>query len=319
MDLSNIKATALLKSNQATFLINKHSPELLLGAGIVGVITSTVLACRATLKAEEVLTKAKSDWKIIEGALDLSKSPAVDYSEEDYLKDRTLVTFQFLVNMAQLYGPSILIGSLSIAMLISGNRILSKRNAGLISAYKLIDEAFKSYRRRVHDELGEDVDTYFRYRKRYDGNMKVVGEKAKGKKINFDEVETADLPGEIHDRDTLGMPSPYAMFFDNSSNQWRNDNSLNEFFLRAQQTYANDMLNARGHVFLNEVYDMIGIPRTKSGAVVGWVKDHVEGDGYIDFDMFNPFNSTNRDFINGYQRESLLLDFNVDGVIFDLI
>lgn len=317
MDLSNIKATALLKTNQVTFLVNKHSPELLLGAGIVGVIASTVLACRATLKAEDVLKQAKNTWEVIE---EVNSLEGVEYSQEDYTKDRALATVQFLLAMAQLYGPAIVLGTISVGMLVGSNRILSKRNAAIVGAYKAVDKAFKAYRVRVREELGEEVDDYFRFRKRYDGDMKVVAGKAKAKAVKFDEIDAADLPGEIYDEDTLGMPSPYAVFFDDSSPQWRNDNTLNEFFLKAQQSYANDMLQARGHIFLNEVYDMVGAPRTKEGAVVGWVKDHADGgDGFIDFDMFNPFNSDNRDFINRYKQDALLLDFNVDGVIYDLI
>ena len=61
---------------------------------------------------------------------------------------------------------------------------------------------------------------------------------------------------------------------------------------------------------------MLGIPRSQAGAVVGWVLG--EGDDYIDFGMFDGNNMATRDFVNGYER-SILLDFNVDGVIYDLI
>jgi hypothetical protein len=86
-------------------------------------------------------------------------------------------------------------------------------------------------------------------------------------------------------------------------------------FIRSQQNYANDLLNARGHVFLNEVYDMLGIERTSAGAVVGWVRGN--GDNEIDFGVLNDLHSGQR-FINGDER-SVLLDFNVDGVVYDLI
>jgi hypothetical protein len=85
-------------------------------------------------------------------------------------------------------------------------------------------------------------------------------------------------------------------------------------FLQCQQNYFNQQLKARGHVFLNEIYDAIGLERSKAGTIVGWVTDG-NGDGYIDFGMFE---DASRRFINGIEP-SILLDFNVDGVIYDLI
>ena len=62
---------------------------------------------------------------------------------------------------------------------------------------------------------------------------------------------------------------------------------------------------------------MLGIPRTKAGQVVGWIfdKDNPIGDNYVDFGLLN---TQNEDFVNGYKR-SVLLDFNVDGMILDRI
>jgi len=140
----------------------------------------------------------------------------------------------------------------------------------------------------------------------------------KKKPIKFEEEDNIDLPGEIHDGDELmGMPSQYAVFFDSDSPQWRTDNTFNEFFLKAQQNYANQKLEAQGHVFLNEVYDMLGVERTKEGAIVGWVKDH--GDNFVDFDIYNPFNAPHGEIEPGPSTTSMMLDFNVDGIIFDLI
>ena len=91
---------------------------------------------------------------------------------------------------------------------------------------------------------------------------------------------------------------------------------MNLFFLKAQQTNANVQLTVRGHVFLNEVYDMLGLPRTAAGAIVGWVRGN--GDDVIDFGIWDN-NDINSDFVNGYNRSKILLDFNVDGVIYDII
>jgi hypothetical protein len=87
--------------------------------------------------------------------------------------------------------------------------------------------------------------------------------------------------------------------------------------LRGQQQYANDLLHARGYVFLNDVYDMLGIDRTKEGQIVGWVynKNNEVGDNFVDFGILE----TNRETEDGSYEPAILLDFNVDGNILDLI
>ena len=65
---------------------------------------------------------------------------------------------------------------------------------------------------------------------------------------------------------------------------------------------------------------MLGIPRTQAGQIVGWIYDekHPIGDNKVDFGIYNTYNEANRNFVNGYER-TILLDFNVDGNILDMI
>jgi hypothetical protein len=293
--------------------VKKHSPELLLAGGIVGVIGGTVLACRATLKAPAIINEAKSMMNAIDVIVIAEPK---EHPEREVQRAKLIVTAQSGLSLTRLYAPAIVVLGVSIGMLVGSNRILSRRNIALIGAYKAVDEAFKRYRGRVREELGDDVDTYFRYKKPRKNGIQILDDKKKP--IKFDEEDNIDLPGELIDGDErMGMPSPYAIFFDPESPQWRTDNTFNEFFLRAQQNYANQTLQARGHVFLNEIYDMLGVERTKEGAVVGWVKDH--GDNFVDFDIYNPFNAPHGEIEPGPSTKQLMLDFNVDGVIFDII
>lgn len=108
--------------------------------------------------------------------------------------------------------------------------------------------------------------------------------------------------------------SPYARFFDEASANWVKDPEINHIFVQCQQNFANNLLIARGHLFLNEVYDMLGIDRSSAGQVVGWVISG-DGDNFVDFGMFEAHSAR---FVNGYER-SILLDFNVDGVVVDKI
>ena len=312
------KEALLIKTARAQLLVKKHSPELLLAGGIVGVVGGTVLACKATLKAPAIISEAKSMLNAIDLIANAENAEAEEetHSEQEVQKAKLITTLRSGFELGRLYAPAIVVLGVSIGMLVGSNRILSRRNAALIGAYKIVDEAFKRYRGRVRDELGDDVDTYFRYKKPRKGGIQILDDKKKS--IKFDEEDNIDLPGELTDDGHLmGIPSMYAVFFDDDSPQWRTDNTFNEFFLKAQQNYANQKLQTTGHVFLNEIYDMLGVERTKEGAVVGWVKDH--GDNFVDFDIYNPFNAPHGEIEPGPSTTSMLLDFNVDGIIFDII
>ena len=314
------KEALLIKTARVQLLVKKHSPELLLFGGIVGVVGGTVLACRATLKAPAIINEAKAMVKAIDVIAEAEKG---QHPEQEVQKAKLIVTLQSGFELGRLYTPSMIVLGVSIGMLVGSNRILSRRNVALVGAYKAVDEAFKRYRGRVRDELGDDVDMYLRYKKPRKGGIQVLDDKKK--LIKFDEEDNIDLSGELLDEDQLtsselqkmGMPSQYAVFFDTDSPQWRTDTIYNEFFLKAQQNYANQLLQTRGHVFLNEIYDGLGIERSKEGAVVGWVKDH--GDNFVDFDIYNPFNAPSGEIKPGPSTKQMLLDFNVDGVIYDLI
>lgn len=311
-NLDTIKANAVSKASRGMLVLRKNSPEIYLVGGIIGVVGAGALACYATWKAKDII----EDTKMIVGVLEVEGEKALPKemdtdgnSVEDIQK---MIVIDAGVQLAKLYLPVVVVGGLSIAMLVQSRNILSRRNAGLVAAYKTLDEAYKKYRKRVQEEFGDDVDNYIRRKQRLDKEMKVVD--SEGKEVDFDEA--LDLTPEEQDMLDFGV-SQYAKFFDASSPQWRHDNDNNIYFLRAQQTNANVLLTVNGHLFLNEVYKMLGLPETKAGCVVGWVKGN--GDDVVDFGIFNAKNDYNADFVNGYNREHILLDFNVDGWIWDLI
>lgn len=136
-------------------------------------------------------------------------------------------------------------------------------------------------------------------------------------KIDGVEVSRQETEYEVtEDKKSVGV-SEYARFFDETSPHWSRNPEENMFFLRQVEVYCTQKLLTIGHIFLNEVYDMLGLPHTKAGAVVGWVydKDNLIGDNRIDFGIFT---KNNKGFVNGYES-SILLDFNVDGNILDRI
>lgn len=295
--------------NRTGLKLKKHSPEILLAAGAVGAVTSTVMACKATLKVNEVLEDTKQKIDTIH---QVSSDPAMaeKYTEEDSKKDLAIVYTQTAVKFIKLYGPSVALGVVSLGCMIGSNRILNKRNAALAAAYAAVDKSFKDYRGRVVERFGKQLDKELRY------NIKAQ---------EIEEITTDENGKEVVTKSTVEVAdpnsySPYAIVFDDGNEGWDPDPERSKFFLIQQQNWANERLKSRGHLFLNEVYDMLGARRTKAGAQVGWVYDETNcfGDNYVDFGIFDTTRSKARDFVNGYEKV-IVLDFNVDGYILDLI
>lgn len=299
------------KFGRATLQLKKHSPEILAAAGVIGTITGVVLACKATTKVNDILEEThETVEKIHEVAEKAETDSSLDYTEEDVKKDLTITYVQTGVKFVKLYAPAAIVTGLSIGAMLSSNNILRKRNIALAASYAAVDKSFKEYRGRVVDRFGKELDRELKYGiKAQEVEETVVDEKGKEKTVKKT-VNVVD-PTNVSD---------YAKFFDVGNPNWEKDAEFNLMFLKRQQDYANDKLKAKGHLFLNEVYDMLGIPRTRAGQCVGWVYDEKNpvGDNYIDFGIYDDAKAVNRDFVNGYER-TILLDFNVDGPILDLI
>lgn len=313
----------------------KHSPEIMVVAGVVGTVTSAVLACKATTKAGNVIDEMREDMHNLHlvsvaagieekadrfpeateeenASIELltKKDDVKNYTTEDLKKDTALIYVQTGIKFAKLYGPAIVLGALSITSILAGHNITRKRNMALAAAYATIDTTFKEYRGRVVERFGKELDKELRYNIKAKEIEEVVtdenGEEKTVKKV----VNVAD-PNKHSD---------YARFFDDGCSGWSKDAEYNLMFLKHQQNYANDLLQSQGYLFLNNVYDMLGIPRTKAGQCVGWIYDekHPVGDNFVDFGIYDIYNEKARDFVNGYER-TILLDFNVDGNILDMI
>ena len=313
MNFSNAIQTAKFAIGRGGLILKKYSPEILTAAGVIGTVGSTVLACKATLKVEDILDEAKKKSNLINAVHDGEIEVDAEYTDKDYSKDLLVNRTQTAVKLIKLYGPAISLGVLSITAILGGQHILRKRNVAVMAAYKLCEESFNNYRSRVKDELGEEKDRQFYYGM----TEETVKDKVKSKdgktKTVTKKVEKA--PDHLY--------SQYARFFDEANINWDKSPEQNMYFLKMVQNQMNDKLKARGHVFLNEVYDALGFDRSEAGQLVGWVWNNDNtameaGDGYIDFGIFDGNDYAKRAFVNGDER-SILLDFNIDGMIYDLI
>lgn len=287
--LTRTVTKAVLKSK-------KNSPHIFFIGGVIGVVGGTVMACRATLKVEEVLDECNDELKEVKALGQSKMTTMANYSDSDYYKDLGYVYVKNGARLVRLYGPSVVVTGVSIAALTGAHVTLTRRNAALTAAFTAVSKAYDEYRNRVREELGveKELDIYHAATTEAvtleDGSKQLV---------------------KVVDPDAL---SPYARFFDEYSTCWNRDAELNRLFVEVQQRWLNDRLQARGFVFLNEAYERLGLSQTQAGQIVGWVWNSDIGDNYIDFGLYE---ARNRHF--GINEQSALLDFNVDGVIYDKI
>jgi hypothetical protein len=291
-----IPSTITNKFGKQLLTLQKHSPRLLFGLGIGGVVVSTVMACRATLKLEETLDESQDKIHAVNVHREMNEIET--YSESQFHKDMLKAKAGAAVKVVRLYAPSAVVGAAAIGALTGSHVTLVRRNDALAAAYATVQASFNAYRDRVKAELGEDREKELRY--------DVQDHKTKGK--NGEVVKVAQAPDFL-----------YSRFFDEENRNWKPVEEQNRFFLEAQQRYFNQLLHARGHVFLNEVYDSLGYERSKAGQAVGWLSPamYPKGavDGHIDFGLYSVRNAEN--IANG--ENQFILDFNVDGAIWDKI
>lgn len=296
--------------HKSIFQLKKRSPEILVAAGVVGMIASAVTACKATTKLEGILEEHKEQVDRIHWAeTDEEIQESGAYTAEDVRNDLVIVYTQTAVKLIKLYAPSVILGALSVTSILASYNILHKRNVALGAAYTALDHSFREYRNRAVERYGEQADKEMKYGIRKQKVEELVTDPETGEQKKVEKtVEVTDMDGY----------SQYARFFDEGSREWTKDPEANLNFLRVNQQYANDLLVSRGYLFLNEVYRLLDIPETKAGQIVGWIYDPEcpNGDNWVDFGIYNINRAKNRDFVNGYER-CILLDFNVDGPIID--
>lgn len=300
----NIKAKITNTAAKVSFLGKKYSPDILMGAGIVLGVGTIIVACKSTIKAKDILDDGKETLDLIEKGIENGEVNDQEYSETDGQKDTKLVYIQTGVKIAQVYAPAVLIGGMSVACILASHDILRKRNVALSAAYATIDKSFKDYRKRVVERFGEDIDRELRYNictRR--SEEKTINEKTGEEQVHIAETTAADP----------ALQSDYACYFDQRSRNFENNKDYNLMFLRAQESYANDKLQTRGHLFLNEVYDALDLTRTAAGQIVGWTADGP--DGYVNF-RITEVETINE---NGKLETKFVIDPNVQGDVWSLM
>lgn len=289
--------------------IKKHSPEILVVTGICTGVAAAIIACKQTIKANDIVAEARKSLQNIEDVKELAANNEVEYTEENEQDDRKTIAMQTTVGMVKTYAFPIGLGILSITCILAGHHILKKRNVALAAAYSALSTDFMNYRKRVVDKYGKDVDFMLKngLEKQIIANQ-VVDPKTGEVKETKEEVLT-------YEGDKL---SQYARVFDEvGSTQWTPSADHNRAFLLMEQNYFNERIKTRGYIFLNEVYERLGFRPTKAGSVVGWVYQNADYEG-IDFGIFTAHTQKAAEFLEGTEP-SIILDFNVQGDILSLV
>lgn len=320
MKMNDIAKAFSGKVYRAKIKVAKHSPEILFGIGLVGIGVGTVMACKSTLKANNILKEHHDNIENAKAARKLAQENKLtsEYTDDDYKHDVTLSYKQTGIKILKEYAAPVAVMTVSIGCLGSSNSILRKRSVAIAAAYATLDESFKKYRSRVIDKFGEEVDAQMRHGiKKVTVKEESIDEKTGEKKVVKKEINVVDS----------GLPSDYARYFEKTyvdadgtvttNDNWDTNENFNLMFLRGHQDYFNDLLRINKIVFLNDVYKTLGFPPTKAGQMVGWVlnNDDPVGDNYIDFRA----SVVNKPAKNGGYERTILIDPNVDGNVWDLM
>lgn len=281
----------------------KDSPHIFFVGGAVAVVGAAVMACRATMRLEETLEDLQKDLQIIKEAKEQKLTNGEPLlSDTEHAKHLVHTYGKASVKLARLYGPAAIVGAAGVAALAGSHIQMTRRNSALTATVGLLSTAFADYRERMAEEIGEEreSDIFHGVRTLEDGSKELVPRK-----------DTIDSGGLM----LPGQHSILSRCFDETNDNWVKSAEQNLFFVRCQQKLANERLRIRGHLFLNEVYDLLGMEHTPQGAIYGWLWNSPVGDNFVDFMIFEVGNER---FVNLHER-SVWLDFNVDGVIYNLI
>lgn len=311
-NLSNAIDKTTRMANKIAFQAKKYGPEILICAGVIGVGTSGVMACRATTKLSNIIDKANEDIMKIDEVIanpDILPADSEEYTESDAAKDKVIVKAHMVMDIVKLYAPSVVLGTLSITAILTSNNILRKRNIALAAAYASTNKTLKEYRQRVVERFGEDIDKQLRFNVKPEEIEETIVDEKTGKEKKIKKTINVFDPNSLGD---------FAVIFDESNVNWSKTPGANKLFLINQQRFLNDKLKSQGYLFVNDVNTALGFPLTAAGQIAGWIYDEKNpiGDNYIDFGMFNLDNPRTTDFVNGYER-SIIIDYNCDGNIME--
>lgn len=273
----------------AVLKAKKNSPHIFFGIGIVGVVGATVMACKATLRVEDLMDDIQDDIQKVKDDKEAVEDPTVE-DEKHYRREMAKAVGGGAVKLVRLYGPAGIVGIASVGCLTGSHIQLTRRNAALTAVVGTLSRSLEEYRARVREKVGQEEESDL-----WNGRSDVEGVDENGKKV-MQKMQTGHGCG------------PYAKLFDETNRNWQPNAEMNMAFLLAVQKHCNQRLDAHGYLLLNDAYEALGIERTKAGAIMGWIRDP---ENIYDRVNFGIFETRNAMFVNGLEY-SIWLDFNCD-------
>lgn len=293
-------------------IIKAKSPSILIATGIASGIASTIIAVkRHSIAVEsnksfefdlEAIDKCHESGRIVIQTDSIVSEEEKKYTEAMYRKDLRALYTNKINAYIHAYGPSIALTAVSITCILVSHGLMRQRNAALTAAVASISEAFKRYRGNVRREYGDQVD--------YNMRHGIITKAEKVKETDPETGKTHTVTKTVRERrDDMPWRSDYARCYDASCRNWTKDANANRLTLIGFQAWANQKLKAQGFLYLNEVYDLLGIEPTLAGHEMGWVytkEENKYGDNFVDFGFEKTW-----DFNSGLEN-CVWLDFNVD-------
>lgn len=277
--VNNFSSAATRFGHKVAFKIKKASPEILLVGGIVCLVGGTIMACKATKKAEEVMDECKERVDKLHDVMD-DETVALSVHEEKAIKhDIMKLKAQHLGKLAGVYAPSVALIAAGIAMEFTSHGIMKKRNGMLLASYNALDAMFKTYRQRVlSEEDGKERDR--RYLTGRDGRSDVLTEDEMNElstvdKINHDAAAMINVMNDDiwYDHYTCRFDANTSMFF--SMHPFSNLQRI-----RSVEDIMSSRLMEKGYVCLNEVLHELGMDPVPWGQLVGRIYDRNGSDRF---------------------------------------
>lgn len=308
MNITQLREFAFRKVSKASIVLNKFSPEILLFLGITLGAGTVVLAARAEKERSKIVKEHEATMRQLE---EDKLEAGENMNQTEHAKAAFRIYSRTGLALGKLYAPTLMAAGSSLACILASHNIIHGRHVATVAAYNAVATSFAGYRKRVLSRVGEEVEKQIfldiepNYEEEQVDDPNKPGKKKKVK------VQKGYKTGSVE-------TSPYSRFFDELNPNFKRQRDMNRFFLSNMQKWANERLQAKGYLFLNEVYEALGYPQTPAGQVVGWLSDG-DGDNYVDFGIYDvERNPSVTEFVNG-TNPTILLDFNVDGEIWEKI
>jgi hypothetical protein len=210
--------------------MSKHSSEILTSIGIAGMLTTTIMAVKATPRAVILI-----DHEIYRRNSNENADDPIDRLEP----------MNVIKTTWKCYIPAAITGSLSILCLVGASSVNTRRNAALATAYTISESALKDYQEKVIETIGE--------KKERDVRDAVAKER-----INRDPVKNHQV---------IITEKGNTLCYDPISGRYFKSDM--ETIKRAQNELNRQMLDEM-YVSLNEFYDKLGLKNTFMGDDIGW-------------------------------------------------